>query len=466
MLPTSKSYNKDFSLLDLIHGANTGNINPAPISQRPPVTAGWNKSIGIISSVLRGYSVGSITVRCIKGNKKLQDIYGMGEDGWLVIDGGHRIRAFRDFFNGDFPVDGVYYRNLTEEQKQAFRDIKINVTVYENIDDADATEIFRGLNTVTPVNTIEMIMANESSQVARLIREYVKSYAEYGNNKIHEIFTTEMNTSGKLKAKHWSTDINPRRKWEEFVAVVLLKAIGNGNVNAGLEAISDLVAKDEPVPTKAKKTVDRFFDDCLKVFRHKSMKLNTSMFGSFHCVWFELLARGDFNIKDYAKFANEFFRVNSDYKGVTPNQFDTETIEFFTGERGTDKKDIDTVKKFARMATEYPSNPAAQHQIAEMYLDAMDLSCVTMLAAKRTMSKATKFDMLASQGFTCFLDGKPLELSDAIYGHDLAHYKGGETDFLNGKIVRRTHNEDMGGLTFKEYLVVLKMRREESEAAA
>lgn len=458
LLPTPKSHNQNFKLIDLIHGTQDGSINPDPLAQRPPVTSGQNKSIGILSSLLSGYSVGSITVRSIKSNKKLQDLYAGAE--WLVIDGGHRIRAFRDFFNGDFGVNGMLYRNMSEEEKQSFRDIAINVVIYDNIDDEDATNIFRSLNTVTPVNTIEMIMANESSLVARFIREYVKTYREYDYNKIHGIFSLEINNSGKTKAKYWSTDINPRRKWEEFVAVVLLKALGGGNVNAGLEAIAKLVDEDEPIPAKIKKTVDKFFDDTLKVFKHKGQKLNASMFGSFHCVWFGLFERGDFNIKDYNKFAREFFKINSKYKGKTPNENDERTIEYRTGERGTTKKEFDTVKKFARMATEYPSNPAAQHQVSELYLDAMDLSCVTMLAAERTMSRSTKFDMLASQGFKCYLDGQPVDIEDAIYGHDLAYHKGGETDFLNGKIVRKSHNEDMGGLTFKEYLMVLNMRKQ------
>jgi len=76
------------------------------------------------------------------------------------------------------------------------------------------------------------------------------------------------------------------------------------------------------------------------------------------------------------------------------------------------------------------------------------------------MDKSTKFDMLASQGFVCFLDGEPLDIEDAIYGHDFAHAKGGKTDFLNGKIIRKSHNDDMGTLSFDEYMMVLEMRKQ------
>jgi hypothetical protein len=446
------------TVLDIINDTNAGFINPDPIGQRPPVSSGNKKSQSIIDSILRGYSVGAITVRNIENNKELQKIYPGVR--WLVIDGGHRIRAFRDFLKGFFPVDNKIFRSLTEEERDVFCNTQLTFYVYD-CTNVQATEIFRRLNTVTPVNTIEMIMANDVSNIAKEIRSRVKSYAEYGHNPIHDIFAIKANNKGTQKAEHWSTDINPRRKWDEFVAVIMLKALGNGNVNAGLEEIASFIEEDRELSPNVLKTTDQFLTDALKIAKAKNMKLNTALFGSLHCVWFGLLERSNFKISNYSKFANEFFRVNSMFKGKNPNKYDNEIITFKTGPRGTLKEDTDTVKKFARMATEYPSNPAAQHQVAEMFLNEMNLKdCITVIDKVRTMDKSTKFDMLASQGFLCFLDGEPLDIEDAIYGHDFAHAKGGKTDFLNGKIIRKSHNDDMGTLSFDEYMMVLEMRKQ------
>ncbi len=453
------------TLRQIIEDTRYNRINPDPIGQRPPTTSGHGKSQNIIDSILKGYSVGAITVRNIENDVELQKIYKGTK--WLVIDGGHRIRAFKSFAAGDFPVNGKLFLQHTEEEINAFLDTNLTFYIYD-CDNVQATEIFRRLNTVTPVNTIEMIMANDVSNVAKEIRSRVKSYKEYDYNDIHEIFQIKATNNGKLKSVHWSTDINPRRKWDEFVAVALLKAMGRGNVAAGLDEIADLVENDPDISSDTLKIVDRFLTDTLTISKEKNLKLNTAMFGSMHCVWFGLMERhGSFRIDNYKKFANEFFRVNSLFKGKNPNKYDSEIITFKTGPRGTLKQDTDTVKKFARMATEYPSNPAAQHQVAEMFLDEMNLDdCITILDTNRTMDKRTKFDMLASQGFTCFLDGEPLDIHDAIYGHDFAHAKGGKTDFLNGKIIRKSHNQDMGTLSFDEYVLILEMRKNKKSIAA
>ena len=71
-------------------------INPNPIGQRPPVSVGYNKSKGIIDSLLKGFSIGEITLRDIREDALNQKIY-KGCD-FLVIDGGHRLRAIRDFY--------------------------------------------------------------------------------------------------------------------------------------------------------------------------------------------------------------------------------------------------------------------------------------------------------------------------------------------------------------------------------
>lgn len=455
-----KHTNETRSLTSVISDTHAGIINPDPIGQRPPVQSGNKKAQGIIDSIIKGFSVGTITVRNIKDDEKNQQVYN-GVD-WLVLDGGNRIRAMRDFQKGRFPtLDGRIFRQLTEEEKEAFENTELNFTVYE-CNNVQATEIFRRLNTVTPVNQIEMIMANDTSRIAKEIRSRVKSYKEYDYNEIHPIFKTQTKNDGSLKALEWNTDINPRRKWDEYVGIAFVKTIGKGNVEASLNAIEEMVENDTPVITSAiSDTVDQFFTDALKTVRSMGArkKLNADVFSAFQAVWFGLYERNKvFAIKDYRAFAETFFKAHTELTGLTENKYDTEIREFSSGDRNTLKRKKEIVKKFARTAIKNFANPAEQHEVATLYLDLMDIeNTVLYRDERRTKSQDKKFEDLAKQNFRCAIDGEPLDIDDAIFGHDTAWAKGGQIE--GGAIIRKRHNIDMGSTTIDEYRMILELRK-------
>ena len=452
-----KYENKSVLMTKVIQDVRDGLINPDPIGQRPAVTSGPKKAQGIIDSVLNGFSIGAITVRDIIGDDKNRKVY--PDVDWLVIDGGNRIRALRDFQNGKvITTDGRSYLSLTEKEKDLFDGTKLTFQVYK-CDNHEATEIFRRLNTVTPVNKIEMIMANDISQITKEIRSRVKSYKEYGYNKTQKIFDIATKTDGTLKPTHWQTDINPRRKWDEYVAIVLIKSMNKGNVAAGLDEIESFAEEDPVITAKVSKTADTFFDDALKVIESVGKMMNGDVFGAFQAVWFELLERNEvFAINNYDKFAKEFFKAHTILTGSkTSNAFDTKVMEFTTGERGSTKTKHEIVKKFIRQAIKYPSNPSQQHEAASMYLDEMDIdSCVLFRDTRRTVTKDKKFELLANQNFRCAIDGEPLDIDDAIFGHDTPWSKGGVIE--DGAIIRKVHNVNMGTATLDEYRTILKLR--------
>ena len=454
------------SVRNVVMDTHAGVINPDPIGQRPPVQSGPSKAQGIIDSLLRGFSVGTITVRNIENDEKNQEIYPGVK--WLVLDGGNRIRAMRDFQAGRFAVNGKNYRQLSEEEKAALEETELSFSVY-TCNDVQATEIFRRLNTVTPVNQIEMIMANDVSKTARAIRERVKSYKEYGYNDIHPIFEIQTKKDGSIKPAHWNTDINPRRKWDEYVGIAFVKTLGKGNVEAGLQAIEELVETDQPEISKETcKTVDNFLTDALETVKvmGSTKKLNADVFAAFQAVWFELYERNKvFSIVDYATFAEQFFMAHTELTGLEKNKYDTEVRHFTTGDRNTLKSKTEIVKKFARTAIKNFANPAEQHEVAKLYLNDMDIEdCVMYRDERRTISKDQKFEMLAKQGFRCAIDGDPLSIDDAIFGHDTAWAHGGKID--GGAIIRKVHNVEMGTTTLDEYRMILKMRKEAAAAAA
>jgi hypothetical protein len=453
----------------VIMDTNADIINPDPIGQRPSVSSGFAKSQGIIDSILRGFSVGTITVRNIEKqencNIDIQKVYPNRK--WLVIDGGNRIRAVRDFHKGRFTtLDGKYFRDLPENQKSLFEKTEFLFLEYV-CTDAEATEIFRRLNTVTPVNQIEMIMANDASKTAKEIRSRVKSYEEYGYNNIHPLFDTKATNDNKMKAVYWSMAINDRRKWDEYVGIAFLKAIGLGNVNAGLDALEELVETDNPpISEKHCKIVDRFLDDVLAIKQAmgSTKQMNTAVFSAFQAVWFALLEKNNNFIisKDkYKKFASEFFRVHALLTGNNISKYDDEIIDFPDGERNTTNKTRDTVKKLCTAAIKKFANPAQQQAVAEYYLGKMEIEgCIIERTKQRSKTQDQKFEMLALQNFCCSIDGEPLSIDDAIFGHDTPWAKGGRIE--DGEIIRKCHNVDMGSITLDEYRMVLRNRKEQA----
>ena len=439
---------------DLITESTNGKINPNPIGQRPPVSEGWGKSKGIIESLLKGYSIGLITLRDIRKDTDNQKVY-KGTD-YLVIDGGHRIRALRDFSMNKFDVNGLRFVDLPDDAQKAFLEIVISVDAY-TANNKQATEIFRRLNTVTPVNPIEMIMSNDTSAFAKEIRSRVAFYSEY-ENKVHPLFDVVSKNGKPPKPLNWNTNTNPRRKWDEYVGIVSLKVIGGGNVNAGLDILAENVEQGIVISAKNGKRIDRFLDDALKVSLVINKKFNTDTFAAFQVVWFALFEETkEFKIdKDtYLEFAKEFYKAHTALTGNTDNKFDTNRKMFDINEK---KSEMIAIKTFARLAIKNFANHIQQKQVAKLYLELMNLDDIVVFCEEqRSKTKAKKFEQLTIQGFVCAIDGLELDIDDAIFGHDTPWSKGGR--IKDGAIIRKSHNVDMGTMTIAKYKAYLEFNK-------
>lgn len=455
-------------LLDVVADTNAGWINPDPIGQRATVQSGQKKAQGILDSILGGYSIGTITVRDISTDPKNQKIYPGVK--WLVVDGGHRIRAIRDFQASRLAtLDKKTYRTMSDEEREQFENVCLSFDVYTCTDE-EATQIFCRLNKATPVSDIEMIMANDISPITKEIRSRVKSYKEYGNNNIHDLFAITTKADGTQKPTHWPTDINPGGKWFEYVGVVILKVLGKGNIDAGLPVLSEAVKKDQPIPSEVYKKVDQMLTDALRIASDKNKKLNGDIFAAFQAVWFALYENNKtFAIKDCEKFSRAFFTAHSTLTGYGAHRYDTEVRTFATGARNPSKiktkTKTETVRLFVRRGITKFGNPAEQNEVAELYLHEME-RCIPLSEfiltrdERRTVSKDRKFEMLAQQGFRCAIDGLPLDIHDAIFGHDTAWALGGTIE--DGAIIRKEHNTNMGTVTLDEYRMILADRQKKA----
>ena len=484
------------SLQDLLELIDTKEINPNPIGQRPPTSnpkRTLSTSREIIETMFKGYSIGSIVLRDIRNNKKAKELY--KNYNFLVIDGGHRIRAIRSFKADEFKVFGYTYTDHMENYKQYpalchpgfvhfYNNYEILFEVYE-CSEKQSTYLFKSRNKSTPVNPMEMIMSNETSYVAKLIRSRVTRYSEYKNN-IHKIFveTVKNNNEQELKSKYWSTDINPRRKWDEYVSIVAMKLIGRKNIPCKLGTddpdksdIGKFVADSstimengslEEIQSHMKevdaifKLVDKFFDGFLEVIKHsKRGTINGHFFGAYQAVYFRLLENCEtsgnlLKINDIKSFSKMFSGYHSKLAGNTKNQYDDDLRTFkFSGK-------YDSVKSFCRKNGIAFASPEKQNDTADVYIQEAGLErFVTKLDKRRTVSKKTKREMLADQDGLCFIDGLPLELEEAIFGHDTPWSEGGRIE--EGKIIRKSHNVNMGTMSIQDYKDYLRYKAFKSE---
>lgn len=444
-----KSTFKTMSVQELIRLTIEGKLNPDPISQRPPTSSGFKKSQEIIEAVNSGVGVGMITMRDISADPAMQSVYPGNK--FLVIDGGHRIRAFVDAYTNKFRIGGKLFKEMEDRN---FVQTEIPVEIIE-CSSPEATKIFRVRNKTTSVNFIEMIMCDDESVICKEIRSRTKYYREYKNN-VHNVFDAKLNTKGEWVPECFDSDVNPRRKWDEYVFVALLKTIGGGNVDAGqreIEALANSEYKGKnPVSKNVLKIVDRFFGNVYE-FRHlRGKKLNGDIYSALQLVWFALYERNqNFSITNGYEFKDKFMEAYTKLTGTSNTLYNGKTINVGT----EDEPERVFIKEYVRANIKNFANSYVQRKCAEIFLDEMgDNIGVTFRDFKRSLTSKEREEMLALQGYKCAIDGNSLELDDSVWGHDTPWAKGGKLD--EGAVIRKNHNRDMGMLTIAEYKFLLK----------
>jgi len=435
------------SVRELIDLAVSGKLNPDPISQRPPTSSGHRKSQEIIEAIFAEFGVGMITVRNIQLDPKMQEVYpGVA---YLVIDGGHRIRALVDYYTNKFKVNGQYYKEF--DDNELFLNYQI---AFESIvcTSSEATKVFKTRNKTTSVNLIEMIMCDDESVICREVRSRTKYYREY-KNTVHPLFSVYHTSDGELKSDHFDSDINPRRKWDQYVFTIILKVIGNGNVDAGFPDIEELIMNEyigkNIVTKRVLADVDRFLDDMLnfRYERAKNKKLNGDIFAAFQAVWFALYEQNrEFKITNSWQFMNAFMEAYVRCTGSGDRTFNNRIVDI--GE-GDDEHPVN-FKEFIRANTKKYASGYDQRKCAKFLLEEMGTNIgVTFRDNKRSLNTKQREEQLAIQGYKCAISGEPLKLDDSVWGHDVSWAEGGAT--ADGKVIHKKYNSKMGQMTIAEY---------------
>lgn len=442
-----KSTIKVMSLQEIVNLAITGKLDPNPIGQRPPVTSGIKKSVRIVRSMLNGFGCGMLTIRDIREDEEAKKIY---KADFLIIDGGHRVRASVKFYQGKIAINGLTYIDMDEANLSEIM-VPVDIRICTS---QEATELFRNINETTPVNFMEMVMSDEQSPVCEFIRRQTMHVKEYGN-EVHPLFEYFQNAKGDWVVKNFDGDPNPRRKWDEYVAISLIRAIEGGLVDAGQIQIEEICANGNPPMTeKSKKIVNNFLNDALGLRKFRGKKFNQDVFAAFLVYWFGLYDENSvFTIDNRNGFYQDFMKAYTILTGTADTSLEEVTIFF--------EKQTHFIKQFVRKNIKNFSNAAKQQEVYRIFRKYTDGVGIVFRSEKRSESSTVREQQLILQEYKCAIDGLPLSLENAVFGHDTPWSKGG----LDGMMIRDVHNRDMGTLTLEEYRTILRARGDIAEAA-
>jgi hypothetical protein len=231
--------------------------------------------------------------------------------------------------------------------------------------------------------------------------------------------------------------------------------MGKGLVDAGQTEIENLCSKELEVSNSVKTIVSEFLDATLQLRNFRKFQLNDAIFSAFSVYYFGLLGKyGKFKISDEESFYKSFMSTYTRLTGKQDHGLEKETIEY----NGT----TFFVKEFVRKYRRHSAAGDAQKIVFDLFTkhSKNDIigNGITVLDNVRSLSKTEREEALAAQGYVCAIDGLPLTLDEAVFGHDTPWCKGGRSVLSNGAMIRAEHNRDMGTITLDEYRLILSMR--------
>ena len=430
-----------------------------PIGQRLPVHSDVQnvKSEAIILSILNNIDIGNITL--VNVDKELTPWV------WESLDGGHRKRAIRDFFQGKFTAGGRKYSELSDEEKSAFKKYELAFTLYSPLSNEMKGKIFRSLNETTDVNQIEMLNSYGDTPIANAIRETVRVVTRSDGTAsiIHELFDVTKSSNFQ-----WISGDNLRLKQEEFVARVYYTFYKGGKLCNRTTAKVQEMYDNPKVNVKAlKKKADKFFD-----FLFEMAKTRRQIFGSG-------LGNSEKNalLNIYIHLSESYgcdLKVNDSvewYKAfsVVYNDLYNDQQEIWTEIPDLDFELRDSsIAQLYKDYTRNHDNADKQKQLViwtTMHPKWENVYDYTILKDRnRAFPRCVKEVTLQNQGYVCFIDDLPLDWEDAEAGHIIAHALGGQTKPDNCAMIRKSHNSAMGQMSVTEYKEQWN-KKQEAEAA-
>lgn len=417
-----------------------------PIGQRPPLSFQVDnpKYVAIIKTILEGRDIGNITLVDVSPE----------ESPWQLesLDGGNRKRSIYAYVNGKFRVNGIFFSELSEKDKEAFFSYNLSFTIYEPLSNHMKGENFRSLNTTTQVSDMEMLNSYGNIPIANAIRETVR-FIEQNDGKTsarHKLFTS----TSKSKFTYIKGN-NLRLKQEEFVARVYYSFYKDGKlVNRVAKCVQSMYDDPNTDVKQLKKKADKFFDFLFEIGKARVARFNSGLDNSeknaLLNVYLYLSNKygTDLQANNYTEWYKIFSTVYNDlYKDPYKNWTEVCDLKFEAKASTISQlfcdytRNQDSADKMNQMVT-WMTNHKEWNKIYEYTL----LKDIT-----RTFPRWMKETKMNEQGYVCYVDGLHLDWADAEAAHIKAHAKGGETVIDNCAMIRKIHNRDMGTMDVDEY---------------
>ena len=419
-----------------------------PVGQRLPVYSKDNaKGIGIITTLLDGYDIGTITVMQL--NRKQKRAAKRVKYDFESIDGGHRKRSLWSYLQDGFMVRGKHFSQLSEKEQAAFLDTELTFTIYNALDSATKGHIFRTLNKTTDVNFIEMLNSYGDIPVANFVRETVRIVKQI-DNECNTLFEFVLNPKGEPIYKYLSFD-NDRLKQDHAFAriahryIQYPKQLLGGSSDKELETMYENpnLTKDSIPDVKITAHLD--FLRKMAMYRKQQFKTGLTQhdFKAMSYLYFYLSdTYGSFDIPDAEEFFKEYARANSALMNKDGDY--AETIHESSGYsvQVMYKKYIAAPWDGKKIST------AVSYLVGEMG----DIeNVISVKDNSRSFTVLEKEAKLAEQNFVCAIDHKPLKWKDAHAAHIVAHTNGGRTIYSNLAMVRACYNTEMGTMDLNQY---------------
>ena len=157
----NKPSNLSYSCKQIAKMSRNGVFNFDITIQRQEVWKAKRKSL-LIDSIIKGFPVPPIYL--VKTDRTMKDERGRTVFVYDCIDGKQRCTTISAFRNNEFKLvglgdpelDGKYYNDLTEAQKEAFDDATILSYFFITIDDDEIVDMMSRLNNGKPITNTEL----------------------------------------------------------------------------------------------------------------------------------------------------------------------------------------------------------------------------------------------------------------------------------------------------------------------
>jgi len=432
------------------------NVDTLPVGQRLPIRSGSksspSKSESIVQSIFDGINIGMITIMSLNRKTKRALLSNKNKFDFESIDGGHRKRAVKEYLDGEFIINGKFFRELEEKEKKDFLNKELMFCIYDNLPNEEKGRIFRTMNETTDVNFIEMVNSYGDIPIANLIREITRLVPQI-ENSFHELFAFMLDKNGEAKFKYLNFN-NERLRIDHMVARICYRYFTSGGITLGSSSdkdiekmyLDDSITQD--VADNLKIKLEEHFDFLRIMSDYRKTAFGAPLgihdFKVLSYLYFYILdTYGNVGIKDHQKFFDNFAEANSKLKnkdGIYEKTLHEESgyvVPVMYAKYIGAPHDSHKVK----MAMSYLINELGD---IEQFLDIRD--------TKRNFTILEKEAKLAGQKFLCAVDGKRLLLKDAHACHIIPHSKGGKTVYSNLVMCRAAYNIEMGVMDYNEYI--------------